>query len=118
VVEQLGEHVDRDARIGVPLGVGVPVGVRDSAALVEFAAAASSSGPSEVSQSRCAVDKAETVSGRRPSRLAQLVGSSFSSLAGVWGNWSRTRCCWARITSAVAELMGSRRPSRCALWLS
>ena len=29
VVQQFGEHVDRDARIGVPLGVGVPVGVRD-----------------------------------------------------------------------------------------
>ena len=39
MVEQLGEHVDRDARVGVPLGVGVPVGVRDSAVLVEFTAA-------------------------------------------------------------------------------
>ena len=119
MVEQLGEDVDRDARIGVPLGVGVPVGVRDSAALVEFTAAVQQQrSGSEVSQSRCAVDSAETVSGRRPSRLAQLVGSSFSSLAGVPGNRSRTRCCWARISAAVAERMGSRRPSRCALWLS
>jgi hypothetical protein len=39
MVEQLGEDVDRDARIGVPLGVGVPVGVRDGAALAEFTAA-------------------------------------------------------------------------------
>ena len=34
VVEELGEHVDGDARISVPLGVRVPVGVGDDAALV------------------------------------------------------------------------------------
>jgi len=38
MVEQLGEDVDRDARVSMPLGVGVPVGVRDSAVLAEFAA--------------------------------------------------------------------------------
>src|SRR5262249_10106101 len=31
VVQQLGEHVDGHARIGVPLGVGVPAGVGDDA---------------------------------------------------------------------------------------
>src|ERR1039458_7597513 len=40
MVEEFGEHVDRDARIGVPLGVGGPGGGRDSAGLAEFAAAA------------------------------------------------------------------------------
>lgn len=38
VVEQFGEHVDRHARVGVPLGVGVPVGVGDDAVLVVFGA--------------------------------------------------------------------------------
>ena len=36
VVHELGEHVDPDPRVGVPLGVGVPVGVRDHASFVEL----------------------------------------------------------------------------------
>ena len=39
MIEQLGENVDGNARVSVPLGVGVPVGVRDSAVLVEFTVA-------------------------------------------------------------------------------
>jgi hypothetical protein len=39
MVHELGEDVDGNARVSVPLGVGVPVGVRDSAVLAEFAAA-------------------------------------------------------------------------------
>ena len=36
MIHELGEHVDRDPGIGMPLGVSVPVGVRDDAGLVEF----------------------------------------------------------------------------------
>ena len=118
MVEQFGEHVDRHPGVGVPLGVGVPVGVEDDPAFVIFAAAASCSRASEVIQSRCAVDSPWTAVGRRPSRLPHPVGSSFSSLTGVCGNWLRTRCCWARTASAVEAGMGSRRPRRFALWLS
>ena len=103
VVEQLGEDVDGDARIGVPLGVGVPVGVGDDLGLVEFSAAvqqqrAERGEPVAVRRP----DSAETVSGRRPSRLAQRGGQQLQLAGGVPGNWSRTRCCWARISSAVA----------------
>src|ERR1019366_8696231 len=44
VVHQLAEHVDRDAGIGVTLGVGVPVAVRDDLGLAELGTVAGQQG--------------------------------------------------------------------------
>ena len=110
MIEQLGENVDGNARVSVPLGVGVPVGVRDSAVLVEFTVA--------VQQQRRQRGEPLTVR-RRQRRDAQRAtavpvgpagGQQFQLAGRRAGNRSRTRCCWARISAAVAAGMEPPEP--------
>ena len=45
VIEELGQHVDGHPGVGVPLGVGVAVGIRHRPGLVELGAVAGAQGP-------------------------------------------------------------------------
>src|SRR5439155_4099127 len=45
VIKELGQHVDRHPGVGVPLGVGVAVGIRNRPGLVELGAIAGAQGP-------------------------------------------------------------------------
>ena len=53
-----------------------------------------------------------------PLGFCRSVGSSLRSPTGVRGYQARTHACWVVITSAVVLLIGSRRQSRPALWMS
>src|ERR1035438_7667783 len=68
--------------------------------------------------SRCALSRELSGIGLPPSGLARVVGSSASLLTGWPGKRSRTRCCWAMMTWAVASATGRRRGRRYCLWVS
>ena len=53
VVHQFAEHVDGDTGVGVPLGVRMPVGIRDEGDLSNSVPSPRSSGPIESPRSRC-----------------------------------------------------------------
>ena len=80
MIEELGEHVDRDSGVGVTLGVGVPVGVGDEAGAGPISVPSRvRSGPSLVTHSRCRSSSIAMAMALPPSGLARGAGSSFKT---------------------------------------
>ena len=118
MIEQFGQHIDRDPGVSVSLGITVPVAVGRHLGFVDLDAV--SGAQHRQGRDPLTVAGVEGVDsyGVCPWGFRRVEGSSVSSATAVSGNIARTRCCWSMITLAVASPIGKRRPRRWALMLS
>jgi hypothetical protein len=83
VIEQVGQHVDRDISIHMTLGMVVPVGTgRDRGFVDVDPVAGAQDGRAEI-HSRCRASRLSMLIGVRPWGLRRGVGRSVSSAGGV-----------------------------------
>lgn len=83
VRHQLAQHLDGHPRVGVPLCVAVPVGVKHDLGLVVLDAVDGAQHRQPVHPGPGSERQAEAVIARRPPGLRRSVGSSFKSPTGV-----------------------------------